>query len=112
MPGYLASGSHSFFVQQQVHTLLKEVEQHQREFCCCLAGHKDKMEQMMKSMPGLSRRFAARVHLDDFTAAEIALICRRAMTERYNLVISEDLVHPETGYAACVERFNRLYVFI
>eukprot|EP01052_Picozoa_sp_SAG31_P004791 SAG31_NODE_203_length_20490_cov_7.713256_4_plen_117_part_00 len=81
----------------QVHTLLKEIENHRSDFCCCLAGYKDKMDHLMTCAPGLSRRFAARVHLEIFTATELALICRRIMMEQYDLVIPEEVVDAETG---------------
>jgi len=73
-------GSGDAFSQEAMRTLLTEVENHRTNLMVVLAGYKDKMGRLMRAEEGLARRFPNRLHLDDYTADELASICE--MTSR------------------------------
>ena len=60
------------FGVEAVDTLLKDMEDHRGEYCCILAGYKDRMDEMIKyANPGLASRFDHKIHIDDYSAEEI-----------------------------------------
>ena len=71
----LADGGGDGFSGEAVRTLLTEVENNRTGLMVVLAGYKDKMGSLMRADPGMERRFPNKIHLDDYTPAEIALIC-------------------------------------
>ena len=72
------------FSQELVRTLLTEVENNRLGLMVILAGYKDKMAHFMRCDPGLERRFPLRLHLDDYTALELARICEKVASRQYD----------------------------
>eukprot|EP00913_Durusdinium_trenchii_P030524 g28593.t1 len=60
--------------QELMRILLAEVED-RSDLMVVLAGGKDEMNRLMRSVEGLSTCFPNRLHLDDYTPAELAQIC-------------------------------------
>ncbi len=57
---------------EAIDTLLKDMEDHRGEYCCILAGYKDRMDDMIKyANPGLASRFDHKIHIYDYSAFEI-----------------------------------------
>ena len=60
------------FGTEAIDTLLKDMEDHRGEYCCILAGYRDRMDDMIKyANPGLASRFDHKIHIYDYSAAEI-----------------------------------------
>eukprot|EP00929_Paragymnodinium_shiwhaense_P084266 TRINITY_DN45038_c0_g1_i1.p1 TRINITY_DN45038_c0_g1~~TRINITY_DN45038_c0_g1_i1.p1 ORF type:complete len:1715 (-),score=390.58 TRINITY_DN45038_c0_g1_i1:162-5306(-) len=70
------------YSQEAMRTLLTEVENNRTNVMVVLAGYKDKMNRLMRAEPGLARRFPNRLHLDDYTPAELATICQTIARQR------------------------------
>jgi hypothetical protein len=79
------------FSNEAVRTLLTEVENNRSNLLVVLAGYKDKMGRLMKADPGLPRRFPLALHLDDYSAAELAEIACNAAGERFGLGVEAGL---------------------
>ena len=61
------------FGKEAIDTLLKDMEDHRGEYAVILAGYKLEMGEMIRSAnPGLSSRFDHKLHIEDYTADEIA----------------------------------------
>ena len=84
------------FSSEAVRTLLTEVENNRSNLLVVLAGYEDKMitdpDSLMNTDPGLPRRFASRLHLDDYSPADLALIAEKAARERFELSFADGLV--------------------
>eukprot|EP00927_Polykrikos_kofoidii_P040267 TRINITY_DN34456_c0_g1_i1.p1 TRINITY_DN34456_c0_g1~~TRINITY_DN34456_c0_g1_i1.p1 ORF type:complete len:1702 (-),score=292.40 TRINITY_DN34456_c0_g1_i1:339-5444(-) len=77
-------GNHGdIFSQEAMRTLLTEVENNRTNLMVVLAGYKDKMGRMMRADEGLARRFPNRLHLDDYSPAELAAICETAASQKH-----------------------------
>lgn len=70
-------GGGDAFSQEALRTLLTEVENNRTGLMVVLAGYKEKMGKLMRAEEGLARRFPQRLHLDDYTPAELAEICEK-----------------------------------
>ena len=57
-----------------------------------LASYKDKMGHFMRCDPGLERSFPLRLHLDDYTPYELALICEKVAKQQYGKVFEAGLL--------------------
>merc|ERR1712110_191495 len=53
------------FSMEAIRMLLTEVENHRTEVLVVLAGYEDKMDELMRSDPGLARRFPTTLALPD-----------------------------------------------
>ena len=66
------------FSCEAIRTLLTEVENNRSNLLVVMAGYEDRMitneDSLMNADPGLARRFASRLHLDDYTPLELARI--------------------------------------
>ena len=91
----LADRGGDAFSDEAVRTLLTEAENNRTDFFCCLAGYKKPMEKLMQADPGLPRRFSKQIHLDDYTAQEIALIAKKVAETRFDLRVPPELVGPD-----------------
>ena len=80
------------FSGEAVRTLLTEVENNRTNLFCCLAGYQGPMRELMRADPGLPRRFATTLHLQDYTAHEIAEICKQVALKRFELTITAELL--------------------
>ncbi|CAK9028484.1 ESX-1 secretion system protein EccA1 (ESX conserved component A1) (Type VII secretion system protein EccA1) (T7SS protein EccA1) [Durusdinium trenchii] len=76
-------GGGDAFSQEALRTLLTEVENHRTNLMVVLAGYKEKMGRLMRAEEGLARRFPNRLHLDDYTPAELAQICEMCARHRH-----------------------------
>ena len=66
--------------------LMTRMENDRGKFVLICAGYKDKMSNLMKANEGFSSRFTHNIHIDDYTAEELAEIFRRnAESEGYEL---------------------------
>jgi SpoVK/Ycf46/Vps4 family AAA+-type ATPase len=92
----LVDGGGDGFSSEAVRTLLTEVENNRTNLLVVLAGYEDKMltneDSLMKTDPGLPRRFATTLHLEDYSPAELALIAEKAARERFELQFEEGLL--------------------
>lgn len=72
----LVDGGGDGFSAEAVRTLLTEVENNRTNLLVVLAGYEDRMitspDSLMNADPGLPRRFATRLHLDDYKPQELA----------------------------------------
>ena len=96
---------------EAVRTLLTEVENNRTGFLCILAGYQAPMEKLLRMDPGLPRRFATRIHLEDYNAAELAEICRLTAEREFGLTFEEDLkqeleLHLQINYKAEIAAQN------
>ncbi|CAK0815826.1 unnamed protein product [Prorocentrum cordatum] len=85
-------GSGDSFSQEALRTMLTEVENNRTSLMVVLAGYKDKMQRLMRAEEGLSRRFPARLHLDDYTPRELAEICKMMAATRHQRDFEDGLV--------------------
>ena len=76
-------GAGDAFSQEALRTLLTEVENHRTNLMVVLAGYKEKMGRLMRAEEGLARRFPNRLHLDDYTPAELGEICEMCARHRH-----------------------------
>jgi hypothetical protein len=92
----LVDGGGDGFSSEAVRTLLTEVENNRTNLLVVLAGYEDKMltneDSLMKTDPGLPRRFATTLHLQDYSPAELALIAEKAAKERFELHFDSGLL--------------------
>lgn len=88
---YALADSQDGFSGEAVRTLLTEVENNRTALMVVLAGYADKMENLMRADPGLPRRFPNDIHLDDYTAAELAQIAKKVAEEKFALVWEDGL---------------------
>ena len=69
------SGSASSqYASEAIRTLLTEVENNRSRVMVVLAGYKDKMKRLLAADPGFPRRFPLRLHLEDYTAVDLAQV--------------------------------------
>ena len=85
----LVSRGGDHFSMETIRTLLTEVENNRTSMFVVLAGYKAEMDDLMASDPGLPRRFAQRLHLEDYTPREIAEICAKVAEERFEAELAE-----------------------
>merc|ERR1711871_1423727 len=82
---YALADSAEGFSGEAVRTLLTEVENNRTSLMVVLAGYKDKMEKLMRADPGMPRRFPTEIHLEDYSAAQVAEIAHGVATEKFAL---------------------------
>ena len=70
------------FGYEAVETLLKLMEDHRGEISVIVAGYGDKMSQFLSSNPGLESRFTRQIHFEDYGAAELFEVFKRALAEQ------------------------------
>ena len=71
-PALVEGGGGDLFSKEVVRTLLTEVWNHRTDLLVILAGYEDKMQVLMASDDGFSRRFQESLHLQDYTPAQVA----------------------------------------
>jgi DNA polymerase III delta prime subunit len=79
------------FADEALRTLLTELENNRTSLCCVLAGYPDAMARLMRSDPGLVRRFPSVIELGDYTPAELSSIARTTAATKYGLSFGEGL---------------------
>ena len=79
------------FSNEAIRTLLTEIENNRTSLLVVLAGYQEKMAHFMQADPGLPRRFPQTLHLDDYTPAQLAQICRKVAEDRFNMTFEAGL---------------------
>ena len=73
------------FAIEAVRTLLTEVDACRTDTVVVLAGYRAKMKALLRADDGLARRFPKALHLENYTADEIAQIVQRRASDEYSL---------------------------
>lgn len=71
---YTLSQSNDQYGREAIDTLMKRMEDDCGKFVCIVAGYKDEMEEFLNANPGLGSRFNYRLHIEDYTIAELSQI--------------------------------------
>ena len=79
------------FSDEALRTLLTETENNRTSLCVVLAGYREAMEGLLRADPGLVRRFPTTIHLEDYSAAELAAIARQTALSRFGLTFEAGL---------------------
>jgi SpoVK/Ycf46/Vps4 family AAA+-type ATPase len=91
----LVDGGGDGFSSEAVRTLLTEVENNRTNLLVVLAGYEDRMitnpDSLMNADAGLPRRFATRLHLDDYSPLELAQMSAQ-IAEGFGLSFAPGLV--------------------
>jgi probable Rubsico expression protein CbbX len=75
--------------QESIEILLQEMENHRDDLVVVVAGYKDRMEQFLRSNPGLSSRMAHHIDFPDYTSQELLAIAR-LMLQQMQYTLSEE----------------------
>lgn len=99
------------FADEALRTLLTELENNRTSLCCVLAGYPDAMARLMRSDPGLVRRFPSVIELGDYTPAELSSIARTTAATKYGLSFGPDVEaqladHIRVSHAADIPKRN------
>ena len=73
----LTSRDGNDFGSEAIETLLAEMENQRANLCVIVAGYQDKMEQFIRSNPGLQSRFSRTIYFPDYTSEELLEIFKR-----------------------------------
>ena len=85
--------------------MLTEFEKNRESLMVVMAGYKEKIDDMMRLDQGLDRRFPHRLHLEDYTAEQIALIAK-FMAQQKGYEFSLGLEHKLANHIAHFYRRN------
>ena len=80
---------------EAVETLMKRMEDGRGKFVVICAGYRKQMEEFLLTNPGLSRRFTHRMHIDDYSAAQLEQIFR-SLAKKKGFTIDPDADEPLT----------------
>jgi probable Rubsico expression protein CbbX len=86
--------------QEAIEILLQEMENHRDDLVVVVAGYKDRMEQFLRSNPGLSSRMAHHIDFPDYTSPELLAIAH-LMLKQMQYTLSE---HAEAALRDYIER--------
>jgi SpoVK/Ycf46/Vps4 family AAA+-type ATPase len=84
-------GGSDSYTTEAVRTMLTELENHRGTTCVVMAGYRDKMGRLLRADPGLPSRFPFRVHIPDYSPAEIALIAQQ-IASRQGYIVNGELL--------------------
>lgn len=73
----LTSRDGNDFGSEAIETLLAEMENQRDNLCVIVAGYQDKMDQFIRSNPGLQSRFSRTIYFPDYTSEELLEIFKR-----------------------------------
>lgn len=79
---YTLSQENDQYGREAIDTLMKRMEDDGGKFVVICAGYRAEMEQFLNMNPGLSSRFNYRLHIDDYSVAELAQILMNMMTKK------------------------------
>lgn len=86
---YTLSQENDAYGREAIDTLMKRMEDDRGKFVCIVAGYKEEMEDFLAANPGLASRFNYRLHIDDYTVAELAQIFI-SMVQKKQYVMTPD----------------------
>ncbi|MBR6285933.1 MAG: AAA family ATPase [Bacteroidaceae bacterium] len=84
----LNQSSNDTFGKEAIDTLLKRLEDDRGKFVCIIAGYTKEMNDFLATNPGLSSRFAAPIHFDDYSPDELLQIFMQ-ISKQKNYIISD-----------------------
>lgn len=87
----------SDFGAEAIATLMTLMENNRSRVSVIVAGYPDKMEQFLRSNPGLRSRFTKVFHFEDFSAAELADVFQR-MAVSDGFAVSDDVIAAVTAH--------------
>ncbi len=91
---YTLSDQNDQYGKEAIDTLMKRMEDDRGKFVVIAAGYKRPMEEFLHMNPGLASRFTHKLHIDDYTEAELLEIFKKmAAKDQYEL-------SPEAEYKA------------
>lgn len=79
---YTLSQNNDQYGREAIDTLMKRMEDDRGKFVCIVAGYKHEMDEFLSANPGLGSRFNYRLHIDDYTVAELAQIFINMVTKK------------------------------
>ena len=100
-------GESDSFSKEVIRTLLTEIENNRTSLMVILAGYANKMGTLLRMDPGLDRRFPVRLHLPNYSAVQIAKICRLVCRKRFGKTFGADGDALEMSLANHIESFHR-----
>ena len=65
-----------------IHALLTVLSEPNPDMIIILAGYEDKMQQMLRTNPGLQERFPLQFYFDDYNADELMEMAHRLLQKR------------------------------
>lgn len=86
----LKLGDHDEFGAEAVNTLLKRMEDRNKEFIVIAAGYPDNMKEFLQSNPGLNSRFERTIMFNDYSAEELMQITLM-MFEWEGLILTDEV---------------------
>merc|ERR1712166_469788 len=89
---YALAQSQDSFSGEAIRTLLTEVENNRTNLLVVLAGYREPMDDLLRMDPGLPRRFATTLYLEDYSPAELSRICEQAAFDRFKLKFAPGLL--------------------
>ena len=72
-----------------IHALLTVLSEPNPDMIIILAGYEDKMQQMLRTNPGLQERFPLQFYFDDYNADELMEMAHRLLQKRNFQLTSE-----------------------
>lgn len=70
------------FGKEVIHALLTVLSESNPDMIIILAGYEDKMQQMLRTNPGLQERFPLQFYFDDYNANELMEMAHRLLQKR------------------------------
>lgn len=86
---YALSQDDDQYGREAIETLMKRMEDDRGKFVVICAGYEQEMEQFLNANPGLSSRFNYRLHIDDYTVAELAQILMNMLAKKQYVLAPE-----------------------
>lgn len=86
---YSLFGTGNDFGKEALEVILRSMEVHKGEFIVVFAGYPDKIDELIKSNPGLTRRFKHTLNFDNFQQAELMEIFDRNLAARKMTITPE-----------------------
>lgn len=77
------------FGKEVIHALLTVLSEPNPDMIIILAGYEDKMQQMLRTNPGLQERFPLQFYFDDYNADELMEMAHRLLQKRNFQLTSE-----------------------
>ena len=79
------------FAREAIRTMLTEFESNRSSLMVVFAGYKQKMDRLMRLDQGLARRFPKRLHLPDYSPADLAEIAKRIAQNEFGKSFEDGL---------------------